>query len=314
MHFCLKKVYQQVQRFSGANDRGIDIAGFVDDQKLQGIWDNYQCKHYPHALHPTDAWPEIGKILWHSFKGEYKPPRRYFFVAPRGAGTTLAGYLADAARLKKELIANWDKHCRKKITDTAEIALDGAFATYVNESDFSIFEAKTGLQLIDDHRGCPHHAIRFGGGLPDRPKPDAPPPEIAATESRYVAQLLGAYAEHTKKSVPNIGALKALPKPLREHFGRQRTAFYHAESLRVFARDTVPEGTFGDLQEEIYTGVIDTHDAEHVDGYVKVCAVTKAARELQLTTNPLITRAKPADRDGICQQLTNDERLRWMKS
>jgi hypothetical protein len=74
-HFCLKKLYIQVQRFTGANDRGIDIAGFSDDQKLQGVWDNYQCKHYDHALYPSDAWPEIGKILWHSFKGEYKAPR-----------------------------------------------------------------------------------------------------------------------------------------------------------------------------------------------------------------------------------------------
>lgn len=311
-HYCLKKLYQQVQRFTGAGDRGIDVAGFADDRKLQGVWDNYQCKHYDHALYPSDAWPEIGKVLWYSFNGEYKVPRRYYFVAPRGVGTTLAGYLADAARLKKELIANWDKHCRKKITDTTEVVLDGAFATYVGEFDFSIFDSKTALQLVEDHRSCPHHAIRFGGGLPNRPEPNDPPAEIAPTESRYVEQLLGAYADHTKKPVPDIGSLRPWPT-LGEHFGRQRVAFYHAESLRIFARDSVPDGTFESLQNEIHAGVIDTQDGDHADGYRRVCAVTKAARDLQLTSNPLITRAKPQDRDGICHQLANEDRLRWTK-
>lgn len=311
-HFCLKKLYIQVQRFTGANDRGIDIAGFSDNQKLQGVWDNYQCKHYDHALYPTDAWPEIGKILWHSFNGEYRAPRHYFFVAPRGVGTTLAGYLSDATRLKKELVANWEKHCRKAITNTQEVELEGRFKAYVENFDFTIFSDKTALQLIEEHQGCAYHAIRFGGGLPNRPTPEDPPAEIAPTESRYVEQLLGAYADHTKKSVPDAGTLKAWPR-LREHFSRQRVSFYHAESLRVFARDSVPEGTFESLQEEIYTGVVDTHDADHSDGYRRVCAVTKAARDVQLTSNPLITRAKPQDRDGICHQLANEDRLKWTK-
>jgi hypothetical protein len=51
-HYCLKKIYVQVQRFGGAKDRGIDIAGFTDDQKLLGVWDNYQCKRYlDHAIY-----------------------------------------------------------------------------------------------------------------------------------------------------------------------------------------------------------------------------------------------------------------------
>jgi hypothetical protein len=311
--FCLKTVYKQVQEFGGAKDRGIDVVGFTDDQELQGIWDNFQCKHYDHPLHPSDAWPEIGKLLWHAYSGAYKPPRSYFFVAPRGVGTTLAGLLADAAKLKQELKKNWDKHCRKKITDTQEIKLEGAFLQYVDAFDFSIFGMKTGLEIVEAHHlHCPFHAARFGGGLPDRPAPETPPTEIAPIESRYVAQLLHAYADHTKKPVTKIGGLKSWPK-LDDHFGRQRVAFYHAESLRVFARDSVPPGTFESLQDDIYTGVIDTHDSNHADGYERVCAVTKAARDLQITSNPLITCAKPQDRDGICHQLANEDRLKWTK-
>ena len=311
-HFCLKKLYKKVERFSGAGDRGIDVAGFTDDLKLQGVWDNYQCKHFDHGLQPNDIWPEIGKILWYSYKQEYRAPRCYFFVAPRGAGTKLSGYLNNTRKLKEELIEQWDKHVRHAIADKQEIPLTGEFLDYVNAFDLSIFASQSPLQIIEDHKNCPHHVARFGGGLPSRPTPGKPPTEIAPGESRYVAQLLRAYAEHKKAAALDIAALKSWPT-LTQHFGRQRESFYHAESLRVFARDTVPEGTFESLQEDIYSGVVDVHDADHADGYVRVCEVLKASRELQLTSNALLTRAKPKDRDGICHQLANEDRLKWTK-
>lgn len=313
-HFALKGGYAQVLRFTGAGDRGIDIAGFTDAEKLQGVWDNYQCKRYlDHAIYPSEVWPEIGKILWHSFNKEYRPPRRYYFVAPHGVGTTLAGYLGNPAKLKKALMENWDKSVRRAITETQEVPLEGALLAYVEAFDFSIFDSKTALQIVEDHRSCPCHASRFGGGLPSRPAAAMPPADIAPTESRYVAQLLGAYADHKKEAVPDVKALKAWPK-LENHFGRQREAFYHAESLRVFARDSVPPGTFESLQDDIHTGVVDVCDDDHADGYERVKQVTQAARGLHLTSNALLTCSKPKDRDGICHQLANEDRLLWTKS
>lgn len=310
-YYCLKKSYKHVQRFAGAGDMGIDIAGFVDDQRLKGVWENFQCKHYDHALTPVDVWAELGKIIWYSFKGEYAVPRSYFFVAPWGAGTKLSRLLAKPSELRKELIDNWDKHIKTKITSTQEVLLDAALRAYVDKFDFSIFDAKTALQLVDDHRSSPFHVARFGGGLPARPAGSKPPAAVAPGESRYVSQLLGAYGEHTSTIVADPSAIA--PQKLKDHFRRQREAFYEAESLRVFARDTVPPGTFESLQSDIYDGVIDTHDATHADGYHKVCAVTKAAQEVQITANALITCTKPKDRHGICHQLVNDERLWWKK-
>ena len=310
-YYCLKKKYKHVQRFSGAGDMGIDVAGFVDDKRLQGVWDNYQCKHYDHAITPGDVWAEFGKVIWYSFKGEYAVPRRYYFVAPWGAGTKLSRLLANPTKLREQLIANWDKYIKDAITSTQQVPLDEALSSYVDKFDFSIFDAKTGLQLVDDHRTTPVHAARFGGGLPQRPPAGKPPATVASGESRYVTQLLGAYGEHTNAT---IGDPSAIPQTkLKDHFRRQREAFYEAESLRVFARDTVPTGTFESLQNDIYDGVIDTHDGGHVDGYEKVCAVTKAAQEMQITANALITSTNPKDRHGICHQLVNDERLWWKK-
>lgn len=311
-HYCLKKLYAQVQRFTGAGDRGVDVAGFADALKLQGVWDNYQCKHYDHALRPGNVWVEFGKIIWYSFKKDYTAPRKYFFVAPMGAGTGLTKLLSDAGKLKRDVIANWKTHIESGITSTQDVPLEGDLLTYAQAFDFSIFEAKTSLQLVEDHRPTPHFAARFGGGLPPRPVVPQPPSAIAHAESRYVSQLLDAYADHTKAAVPDPGALKAWPK-LQGHFSRQREAFYQAEALRVFARDTVPVGTFEALQGDIYDGVIDTHDASHPDGFVRAVEVTKAARELQITANPLISCTKPKDRDGICHQLANEDRLQWSK-
>lgn len=310
--YCLKKKYFKVLRTGGAGDKGIDVAGFADAKLLRGAWDNYQCKHYDRPLYPTDAWPEIGKVLWYSFNDDYVAPRKYYFVAPWGAGTTLSGYLSDPSKLKKHLIESWDKHCRDMITHKQAIALEGAFLGFVQAFDLSIFSAKTGLELIEEHKQSPTHVARFGGGLPSRPDPVNPPSEIEPKESTYVAQLLQAYEDHLERPISDRTALKATPY-LDEHFGRQRVAFYHAESLRVFARDSVPVGTFESLQDEIHSGVIDTCNARHADGYECVCAVVKEARNLPLTTNPLISRSKVQDREGICHQLANENRLQWTK-
>src|ERR1700730_5228792 len=131
--YCLKSKYQKVLRFTGANDRGIDVAGFVDDKLLEGVWDNYQCKHYDVPIPPSVAWPEIGKILWHSFNGHYRPPRAYYFVAPRGTGTTLTQYLANASALKAELVKSWDKRVRDAITTTQSVTLEGKLSEYVHQ-------------------------------------------------------------------------------------------------------------------------------------------------------------------------------------
>ena len=112
--------------------------------------------------------------------------------------------------------------------------------------------------------------------------------------------------------MPDTAALVA-EKKLNDHFKRQREAFYHAESLRVFVRDKVEPGTFESLQEEIFHGVVDTSEAAHDDGYACVVAVTQTAHELPIDAHPLAPSTVGQDKRGICHQLANDERLKWTK-
>ena len=89
--------------------------------------------------------------------------------------------------------------------------------------------------------------------------------------------------------------------------------FYHAESLRNFARDTVPPGTFEELQDEIHAGVVELAVSHHPDAFACVNAVTQAATQLALTASGLINVVKIQDRRGICHELANDDRLTWRK-
>lgn len=300
-----------VVRFTGAGDKGIDIAVFDPGRNFAGVWDGYQCKQYDNPLRPSDIYVELAKVLWFSFSGDYSAPRSHTFVASRGIGTKLNNLLMNPHKLKQELIANWVKHCRTEITSTQEIPLEGAFLTYVNTFDFTIFKGKQPLALIDEHRASPMHTARFGGGFPARPLASCPPTTISAHETKYVEQLYLAYGDHLKKSVASTADLG---KPaLREHFSRQREAFYQAEALRVFVRDKVEPGTFERLQDEIYAGVIDTNDGDYPDGYKRIVAVAKAAQEMSITANPIAPIAQTQDRHGICHQLANDEKLKWTR-
>ena len=304
--------YKLVTRLSASADMGIDVAGFTDDMGFQGVWDNHQCKHYSDAIASGTAIPEIGKCIWHASEGRFAPPRKYFFMAPKDCGMSLKKLLLNSVDLKDKLLEKWDGWCAASITSTKTIPLEGEFLKYVEAFDFSIFTFKPALDLIEEHRKTPYFVARFGGGLPDRPSVDTPPEEPDPRESRYLQQLLDAYGDHKGQPCADTSALAAWPV-LVKHFFRQREVFYHAESLRNFARDNVPQGTFEDLQDEVLAGVIEVEGAAHDDGLSRVNAVTQAAAQLPMTANGLISVTQIQDKKGICHQLANEDRLQWVK-
>lgn len=307
----LKSDYTQVRRFAGAGDMGVDIAGFITDQGFVGGWDNYQCKRYDHPLPPSDVWVELGKIIFYSFNGQYTAPQKHYFCASQDIGTTLQRLLADPAKLKQKCREEWADKCASHITDTQTVALEGDLLTYFDAFDFSIFSSKSALELIEGHSKTQFHAVRFGGGLPPRPAHLPPPDEPQKHESRYIRQLLDAYGEHANVEYADLPALVA-NAAMHGNFLRQRERFYHAEALRNFARDTVPEGTFANLQEEIYQAVVDVCDTDHANGFNRMTAVVTQAASVSSTSNPLSPTTNVQDRQGICHQLANDDRLQWI--
>lgn len=308
---ALKSSYSKVRRFGGSGDFGVDIAGFCSEEGFAGVWDNFQCKRYDHPLRPGDIWVEIGKIIYYSFIKEYSSPRRHYFVCSQDIGTSLEKLLNTPAELKSKTVENWDKHCRDGITSTVSIPLAGALADYLDKFDFHIFSSRSLLEMIEGHSATGFHAVRFGGGLPPRPNPTSPPEAPEVHESRYIRQLLDAYGDHLGEEVADPAALD-LHRGLKKDFLRQRERFYHAESLRNFARDTVPDGTFDALQNEIYHGVIDVCEDSHDDGFQRMKATVAQASTVAGTSNPLVSAIQAQDRQGICHQLANDDRLQWV--
>jgi hypothetical protein len=140
-----------------------------------------------------------------------------------------------------------------------------------------------------------------------------PPSSFAKDESRYIQQLLEAYSDAKKVSVTEVAQLDKWPS-IKRHFNRSREQFYHAESLRNFARDNVPAGTYESLQNEIYQGVVDVCESDHEHGFERVKKTVSKAVDIALTGNALCGRVLVNDRQGVCHQLANEDKLLWVEN
>ena len=307
----LRSRYELVERCGGAGDMGRDIIATISSGTW--AWDNYQCKHYDDSLKPSDIWVELGKLAYYTKRGDYTYPRRYHFIAPKGAGTKLSNLLKKPEELRAGLLANWVKECREKITKTEIVECDEAMKSYIEGLDFSIFEATPVLRIIDAHANTRWFVTRFGGGLPPRPESLIPPALMADNETIFVGELRRAYSDHLKQDVKDIEKDLVGRDDLREHLADARLEFYSAEGLRTFSRDTLPPGEFEKLQDEVHSGIKDDLRDDHADGYRRVVAVVKTARTLPLSSHSLCSRIHNRDRGGICHQLANDRKVRWVK-
>jgi len=308
----LKTKYISVERCGGAGDMGRDVIA----ETPEGDWDNFQCKHYKDPLQPNNVWLELGKLVYYTYKKAYSFPRSYYFVAPQGIGTKLSNLLKNATKLKAGLMEEWDGKCKDKITSKTSVLLDSDLETYLDGLDFSIFGAIQPLQLIEEHSTTRWHVARFGGGLPPRPDVTAPPKAVASEEVTYVQELLAAYGDYLGRpigAVTELSSSSSSEANLLEHFNDSRVEFYSAESLRAFSRDTLPPGEFGKLQTEMHDGIKDEIRSEHSDGYSRVVEVVKVARSLQISAHSLASSLRVRDRGGICHQLTNDKKIRWVR-
>lgn len=310
--------YQSIKRYSGPGDLGLDVVAFTANEGFAKPWDSYQCKHYDHALTLGDVYGEIGKIIYHSFQRTppfnqaCRVPRCHWFVAPLGVGITLGRLLKDPDRLKEEVRAKWKSHCLPAIGAAIEAPLKGELLAYFEAFDFSIFDDRTAVELVEEHAQTVFHTPRFGGGLPPREEPSAPPAEPTEAESLYLRKLLDAYGDHLGRPVAAREKLAPYPD-LEGHYKRQRVLFYSAESLRNFARDRTPPRTFDSLQDDVYNGVIDICETVHADALERLRKTVTTAGQVDVSGNALVGVTKVADKQGICHQLANDNRLTWTK-
>ena len=302
-------LYRQIKQLGGSGDRGVDVAAFKTDRGLEDAWDCFQAKHYDGSLTMSDAFPEMLKIFHGVVDAFYCLPDRYGFVAPKGCGPTLNRLLSKPTEFRKKFLELLD--ARGPATRQYDEQTLQSIRLLAESSDFSIFRSLELNEMLDTHRKTSYYSARFGTSLPARPPVGQTPENPSAGEATYVKKLVDVYNEQDPVSCSDVGSVAAHAKH-GPHLQRQREAFYSAEALRLYARDSVPDGTYELLQDDVHTGVIDTVEANHPSGLDRLRAVLTQSGQLDLSAHTLISMSNLKDRQGICHQLANSDKLKWV--
>lgn len=306
-----KGQYKSILRIGGAGDKGRDVIGEYND----GTLDYYQCKQYSSPLAPSEYYVEIGKLCYYTYSKEIPMPKKYFIIASHDVGSTLQNLLNNPSDFKKKLIDNWESHCKTKITKSRDIELDSDFLQYIDSFDFGIIECYPIAKIIDEHLQSIYGNIRFGGQHLHQPESLSPCQDIQQEEMTYVTALLEAYSDELGIQIENVSALESHPK-FFSHFSRQRKDYYKAETIRRFVRDTLTDSQQYDvLKNEVYDGIIETHEKEYGSGYERLIADLQQAGVIN--TGKCLLDSKlhfigNGERKGVCHVLANERRLRWV--
>lgn len=305
--------YQRIRSFAGAGDKGRDIVGYYPDRSI----DIYQCKHYDSKIAPTTLYVELGKICYYTYTEQYPIPKKYYIVAPQGCGPTLLDMIAKPETINQKLITHWDTHCKKGITKTTDVELNGEFKSYVENFDFSIVTDISPIELIEQHKTTQFHVLRFGGGIKKyRELIPVPDPNIQPREQIYTTSLFEVYAQETGAVITNIVELQNNNTNHFEHFIMQRNSFYCVESLEKFSRDNFPDADplpFQELKDDAYQVLYPTLKLRENDpGFTRVLLAAQTINAQSFANNPLSQEMRPLDKNGLCHHLINDERIKWI--
>lgn len=311
LYGCKKSKYASMKRIGGAGDKGRDIVAYYTD----GSVDYYQCKHYNTSLAPTNYYLELGKLCYYTYNKEISVPNNYYIVASNDVGVSLQDLIDNPVNLRSSLIKSWDIYCKTKITKNTEVMLDKTLFNYINSFDFTIVKSYPIAQIIDEYLDTIYGNIRFGGRKLSMPLAILPDEIIEPTELTYITELLKAYSEELGVQIDTVESLKAYNSYF-QHLNRQRKDYYAAETIRRFVRDTLTDSQqFDVLKEEIYNGIIDTHEQYYDNGYKRLIADLQQA--VQTNTSKCLLDSKMhcignGERKGTCHMLVNDNRLRWV--
>ena len=304
--------YARIERRGGAGDKGRDVIACTADTPEAGPMDLYQCKAYGKALGLNSIWTELGKLCVFTHQGDFPVPRRYRFAAPHGVTTPLGNLLDKPTELRTKLIEHWTTQCESKVSKAQTFPLTGKLKTYVEQFNFSIVHYCPVTELLDLHKKTTHWHVRFKREYPERPKPEAPPPNPQPHEMRYVRKLLDAYEQHTGTPIADAAAL-GLNQTLSEHFHGCRTDFFMADGLNRFYRDAQFPGAFEHIKDQVHHGIRNTVLAPHLNAYHRVCATLSQAAGLPLAKTEYEYCVMSGDKQGLCHHLANDDRLKWVQ-
>lgn len=301
------KDYHGHELWRGTGDMGRDVTGYVTSMRMEGVWDNYQCKQLNKALSENSAFTELGKIFMHSARGDYSLPRAYFFVAPLGVCRAVQQYIAHPERFRSAFLTRWDTYIADKLVDKQKILLTPDIQNKINEFDFTKVYWLDSTKLENDPF-CKPILVKWFNDDPGPSPRGVVPAEMHASESAYIGQLLKLYSQKGPGDFRDVTA--AMDSPHGPHLRDQRTRFFDSVAFERFYRDSTPTEYVDTFKDEIYHGVVEVHRDEYPNGMARLNQVMKQAASLQ-ASGILGKYAGPQVKQGTCHQFANEGRLPW---
>lgn len=304
------KDYNAHELWRGTGDMGRDVTGYVTDKRMEGPWDNFQCKQLSAKLSESAAFIELGKIFMHSAAGAYSLPRSYTFVAPRGVVRRVQHFIAHPEQFRKAFLDKWDTNIAGQLVDNQTIPLSPAIEAKIKALDFTHIHWLDATRLVSD-RACKPVLVEWFGDDPGRSPRGIVPTEIQDSESAYIGQLLKLYEEKGTGTYPDAASALACPES-GQHLRDQRTRFFDSMAFDRFYRDSTPDDYLSTFKDEIYHGVVDIHGEVHADGMTKLSKVMQQAAVLQ-PSGVLGKHAGTQVKQGTCHQFANEGLLPWYR-
>jgi hypothetical protein len=302
------KDYHSHELWRGTGDMGRDVTGYVTDKRMEGPWDNFQCKQLSKTLSESSTFVELGKIFMHAAGGAYTLPRSYSFVAPHGVARSVQQFIAHPERFKNAFLARWDTDIAGRLVDNQSILLTPRIEAKIKAFDFTQIHWLDATRLVDDP-ACKPALVKWFGEDPGRSPRGIVPTEIQASESAYIGQILKLYEEKGPGTYPDAAAALASPE-FGMHLRDQRTRFFDSVAFDRFYRDSTPEDYLVTFKDEIYHGVVETHGDDYANGLARLSQVMRQAAILQ-PSGILCKHAGPQVKQGTCHQFANEGRLPW---
>lgn len=305
-----KRDYVAVTNFGGGGDLGRDVVGFLDSNKHEGAWHNYQCKQYNKSLSIDKVLVEIGKILYYSFKGNFTVPEKFIIVAPKGVSRSVEDLVFKPSEFKDFFIKEWGRYCgNKKIVSGFEIALDDKLKSFIQSYDFGRVEIVNMEAMLSDEHIVPVIYKWFGELISGPPPKGVIPDKVDEMEVRYTKKLLSAYNERYKLNYNEVDEIEKHANAF-VHFKRQRLRFFDAEAFKRFYRDNTDEVTIFNLEDDVFYGVVEECEAVHQDALCCIDSVMHKAAAISVT-GPLSSHAGVTVKQGLCHHFANEDKITW---
>lgn len=306
LHFRVRD-YISHELWRGAGDMGRDVTGYATTRRMEGLWDNFQCKQLSKNLTEASAMVELGKIFMHVANGAFILPRAYTFVAPRGVGRSIQALIAHPEAFRQAFLDRWDNEIAQKLVENDVVPLRPEISAAIKAFDFEQIHWLDAAGLAAD-KYCKAALVKWFGDDPGRAPRGEVPVDVQGDESIYVGQLVRLY--NAKGPGAYADAVAVMGSEHGEHLRHQRTRFFDAIAYERFYRDSTPEEYLLTFQDEIFFGIVDVYGEAHADGLTRVGQVMKQAAVLR-PSGVLGRHAGPQVQQGACHQFANEGRLKW---